>query len=136
MLTLPAARSAARIVGSIPILAWGDGGGTRAMSGARWPAAPLSREANPIQGAICATMWPTLTLSGRERWFDELYVWSEGFQPSTMQRAQIQLAALAKGFALVERERVARVGITLSFGTVERCLDEVTDLFDAHRLYA
>jgi hypothetical protein len=81
-------------------------------------------------------MWPTLTLAGRERWFDELYVWTEGFQASTMQRARIQLAALAKGFALLERERVKRIGITLSFGTVERCLDQVTDVFDAHRLHA
>jgi hypothetical protein len=51
-----------------------------------------------------------------------------------MQRAHIQLAALAKAFALLERERVKRVGVTLSFGTVERCLDQVTDVFDAHRL--
>jgi len=107
------------------------------MTGARWPAAPLSRDwATPIDGSICAVMWPTLTLAGRERWFDELYVWTEGFQASTMQRARIQLAALAKGFALLERERVARVGITLSFGTVERCLDQVTELFDTHRLLA
>jgi hypothetical protein len=106
-------------------------------NGTRWPAAPLSRDwASPIDGSICAVMWPTLTLVGRERWFDELYVWTEGFQASTMQRARIQLAALSKGFALLERERVARVGITLSFGTVERCLDQVTELFDAHRLLA
>jgi len=107
------------------------------MTGLRWPAAPLSRDwANPIDGSICAIMWPTLTLAGSERWFDELYVWTEGFQASTMQRARIQLAALSKGFALLERERVARVGFTLSFGTVERCLDQVTDIFDAHRLLA
>ena len=107
------------------------------MTGARWPAAPLLRDwSRPIDGSICATMWPTLTLSGRERWFDELYVWTEGFQASTMQRARIQLAALAKGFALVERERIDRLGITLSFGTIERCLDQVTEIFDTHRLYA
>jgi hypothetical protein len=107
------------------------------MTGVRWPAAPLSRDwGRPLDGSICATMWPTLTLSGRERWFDELYVWTEGFQASTMQRARIQLAALAKGFSLVERERVGRIGITLSFGTVERCLDQVTDIFDVHRLHA
>jgi hypothetical protein len=107
------------------------------MTGARWPAAPLLRDlSRTLDGSICALMWPTLTLSGRERWFDELYVWTEGFQASTMQRARIQLAALAKGFALLEREQLGRVGITLSFGTVERCLDQVTDLFDAHRLLA
>jgi len=118
------------------MLAWGEGRNA-SMSGARWSAAPLSRDwAKPIEGSICAVTWPTLTLAGRERWFDELYVWTEGFQASTMQRAQIQLAALAKGLALVEHERVRRIGITLSFGTVERCLDQVTDIFDAHRLYA
>jgi hypothetical protein len=107
------------------------------MTGTRWPAAPLSRDwSRPIDGSICAIMWPTFTLTGRERWFDELYVWTEGFQASTMQRARIQLAALTKGFALLEHERVRRVGITLSFGTIERCLDPVTDIFDAHRLLA
>jgi hypothetical protein len=121
---------------AIPILAWGDGEDS-SMSGARWPAAPLTRDwASPLDGSICAVMWPTLSLAGRERWFDELYVWTEGFQASTMQRARIQLAALAKGFALLERERVGRLGVTLSFGTVERCLDQVTELFDVHRLHA
>lgn len=107
------------------------------MTGARWPAAPLSRDWNrPIDGSICALMWPTFTLTGRERWFDELYVWTEGFQASTMQRARIQLAALSKAFSLLEHERVRRVGVTLSFGTIERCLDPVTEIFDAHRLLA
>jgi hypothetical protein len=107
------------------------------MTGARWSAAPLSRDwATPLDGSICAVMWPTLTLSGHEHWFDELYLWTEGFQASTMQRARIQLAALAKGFTLLEHERVRRVGFTLSFGTIERCLDQVTELFDLHRLLA
>lgn len=81
-------------------------------------------------------MWPTVELTSRGRWFDELYVWTEGFQASTMQRARIQIAALAKAFGLLEREKARSVGITLSFGTVERCLDQVTDLFDLHRLHA
>jgi hypothetical protein len=106
------------------------------MTEARWPATALTRDwSRPIEGSICAVMWPTMTLAGRERWFDELYVWTEGFQASTMQRARIQLAALGKAFALLERERVRRVGVTLSFGTVERCLDQVTDTFDAHVLH-
>lgn len=107
------------------------------MSGARWPAAALARDANsPLEGWICATMWPTLSLAGREHWFDELYVWTEGFAASTMQRARIQLAALAKALALLERERARLVGVTLSFGTIERTLDAVTDTIEAHRLYA
>jgi hypothetical protein len=105
------------------------------MSGARWPAATLQVEwRKPIEGSVCAAMWPTYQLATREHWFDELYVWTEGFQASTMQRARIQLNSLRKGFALLSQERVRRVGVTLSFGTVERCLDLVTDTFDEHRL--
>jgi EAL domain-containing protein (putative c-di-GMP-specific phosphodiesterase class I) len=107
------------------------------MSGARWPAATLARNANkPLEGWICATMWPTVGLQSRSRWFDELYCWTEGFAASTMQRARIQLAALAKAFALLERERARQVGVTLSFGTVERTLDAVTDTIEAYRLHA
>ncbi|MCX8004123.1 MAG: hypothetical protein N2688_04075 [Burkholderiaceae bacterium] len=107
------------------------------MSGARWPAAALARDPNrPLQGFVCATMWPTISLSSRERWFDELYLWTEGFVPSTMQRARLQLAALVKAFALLERERVRRIGVVLSFGTIERALEPVTDTIDAHRLVA
>jgi len=105
------------------------------MTGVRWSAATLSRDwSKPLEGSICAVMWPTLTPARRERWFDELYVWTEGFQASTMQRARIQLAALHKALMLLEREQVKRVGVTLSFGTIERCLDLVIDTFDAHRL--
>jgi len=101
----------------------------------RWPAATLQADwRKPIEGTVCATMWPTIKLAPRERWFDELYVWTEGFQASTMQRARIQLNALRKGFALLEQQRVRQVGLTLSFGTIERCLDLVTETFDENRL--
>ncbi|HEU0204573.1 MAG TPA: hypothetical protein VFR86_29530, partial [Burkholderiaceae bacterium] len=64
-------------------------------TGARWPAATLSRDwSRPVDGSVCAIMWPTLTLARPGLLFDELYVWTEGFQASTMQRARIQLAAL------------------------------------------
>ena len=54
----------------------------------RWSASPLWRErSQAVEGSVCATMWPTRTLADRERWFDELYVWTEGFQASTTQRA-------------------------------------------------
>ncbi len=82
-----------------------------------------------------AVVWPTRGLTTRDRWFDELYVWTEGTQPGTMQRARIQLDALNKGFAMLEEELSAHVAITLSFGTIERCLDLVTEVFDSHRLY-
>lgn len=105
------------------------------MTESRWPAATLQADwRKPIEGTVCAAMLPTYKLDPRERWFDELYVWTEGFQASTMQRARIQLNSLRKGFALLGQERVRRVGVTLSFGTVERCLDLVTELFDDNRL--
>lgn len=83
-----------------------------------------------------ATMWPTRALRENERWFDELYVWTEGFQASTMQRARLQLNALRKAFALLEMERVDKIGVTLSFGTVERALDHATAIVDENRLLA
>lgn len=82
-----------------------------------------------------AVIWPTRGLAMRERWFDELYVWTEGIQPGTMQRARIQLDALNKGFAMLEEELADHVAVTLSFGTIERCLDLVTEVFDSHRLH-
>jgi len=102
---------------------------------ARWPARTIDWR-RPIEGAVCATMWPTRVLQSRERWFDELYVWTEGFQASTTQRARIQLTALRNAFWMLESERVHTVGVTLSFGTVERYLDLVAENFDAHRLVA
>jgi hypothetical protein len=101
------------------------------------PDATLPPDAEPPRSGgplVRATMWPTRTLAGRERWFDELYVWTEGAPPGTMQRARIQLDALRTAFALLAEERCASVGATLSFGTVERCLDLVTEVFDRHRL--
>ncbi|MCK7496993.1 MAG: hypothetical protein MZW92_43460 [Comamonadaceae bacterium] len=51
------------------------------------------------ESRVRAVVWPTRGLTSRERWFDELYVWTEGQQPGTMQRARIQLDTLNKGFA-------------------------------------
>lgn len=84
---------------------------------------------------VRAVIWPTRGLSTRDRWFDELYVWTEGVQPGTMQRARIQLEALNKGFAMLEEELSKHVAVTLSFGTIERSLDLVTQVFDSHRLH-
>ena len=81
-------------------------------------------------------MWPTRALANNARWFEELYVWTEGFQASTMQRARIQFNVLTKAFTMLETERVERIGVTLSFGTVERMLDLVTDTFDAYPFVA
>jgi len=92
----------------------------------RWSAAPLARDAShPLEGNVCATMWPTRTLVDRERWFDELYVWTEGFQATTTQRARIQVAALDHGLRMLDCEASTSVAITLSFGTAERHLDAI-----------
>jgi hypothetical protein len=92
----------------------------------RWSASPLWRErSQAVDGSVCATMWPTRTLADRERWFDELYVWTEGFQASTTQRARIQVAALDHALRMLDCESADSVGITLSFGTAERHLDAI-----------
>jgi hypothetical protein len=101
----------------------------------RWPARPLFKEpSRPIEGHICATIWPTRALNSTERWFDELYFWTEGFEASTTQRARIQWAALLTAFFMLEHERTDRVGITVSFGTVERFMDEILEGIEAHAL--
>src|SRR5882672_4513600 len=104
-------------------------------AGMRWPTDRLSYDlGRPIDGVVRAIMWPTYTLVGRERWFDELYVWTERVEATTMQRARIQLTALEQAFAMLEGEHVRKIGVTLSFGTVERALDLVSGLFHSHRL--
>lgn len=101
----------------------------------RWPAGPLARD-HPLDGSVCATMWPTRTLTGRERWFDEMYVWTEGFQASTTQRARIQVAALDHALQMLESESVPSVAVTLSFGTAERHLDSIVRRLQLYPLVA
>ena len=103
----------------------------------RWPAKRFSRDKDhPIEGNVCATVWPTQSLSSTERWFDELYLWTEGFHASTTQRARIQWAALRAAFQMLEREDIDRVGVTLSFGTIERTAEHLADEVQAHELVA
>ena len=47
-------------------------------------------------GSIRATLWPTRAFAGGVRWFDELYVWTEGAAPTVTQRARIQINAGAE----------------------------------------
>jgi len=106
-------------------------------SARRWSARPLSKDpSRPIEGSVCATVWPTRELSSDERWFDEVYLWTEGFQASTTQRARIQSTALENAFYMLEREHADQVGVTLSFGTVERFLEQVVETFQVHALVA
>jgi hypothetical protein len=101
----------------------------------RWSASPLARDPeHPVEGSVCATMWPTRTLAERERWFDELYVWTEGFQASTTQRARIQVAALDHALRMLDSESAHSVAVTLSFGTIERHMDAIVKRFQLYPL--
>jgi hypothetical protein len=103
----------------------------------RWPAKGLARDrGHPLEGSVCATVWPTESLVSAHRWFDELYLWTEGFHASTTQRARIQWAALRAAFQMLEHEDTHRVGVTLSFGTVERTMEHLADAFESHTLVA
>jgi len=69
-----------------------------------------------------------------ERWFDELYLWTEGFHASTTQRARIQSAALHAALQMLDRDAITKIGVTLSFGTVERIADHLADVLQAYAL--
>jgi hypothetical protein len=110
-------------------------GGEATVDARRWSALPLSKDAGrPVDGSVCATIWPTRSLNSSNRWFDELHLWTEGFQASTTQRACIQSGALEAALQMLERECADRIAVTLSFGTVERFLDDVAGAFDDHAL--
>ena len=99
-----------------------------------------AEQSGSFRGAVRATMWPTRSLVSKERWFDELYVWTEGGSASTTQRARIQLEAIKDAFLWLEYDAIERIGVTISFGTIERAIDPLTALFEdnvllAHRLY-
>ena len=93
-----------------------------------------------FRGSVRATLWPTLSLVGNKHWFDELYLWTEGGSASTTERAGIQIHALRNAFDWLAYDLIDRVGVTISFGTIERSLDPLTDLFEknlllAHRMF-
>jgi hypothetical protein len=102
---------------------------------------PLSASTPPgesrrFSGSIRATLWPTRAFAGAVRWFDELYIWTEGAALGTTQRANIQLKSLRDAFQWLEYDLVEQVGVTISFGTVERALDPLTALFERNVLLA
>jgi len=106
----------------------------------RWPAQEICRENEPVPaGEVCATVWPTRSLHNRSRWFDELYLWTEGFEPSPVQWSRIQLLGLQTGLAMLAREESEHVGVTLSFGTIQKYDERIdrqlrTNALVAHRL--
>ena len=85
---------------------------------------------------VRALVWPTRTLVGSQRWFDELYVWTADFEPDRSLRSQIQLASMEHAFSMLEHERVERVAVTVSFGSVERSLEAFANVLQAHRYTA
>jgi hypothetical protein len=95
-----------------------------------------TEQSGSFRGVVRATLWPTRSLVGHQRWFDELYIWTEGGAASTTQRANIQIGALRDAFGWLEFDLVERVGVTISFGTVERRLDPLTELFENNVLFA
>jgi hypothetical protein len=99
-----------------------------------------AESAGNFRGAVRATLWPTRSLVSSERWFDELYIWTEGGAATTTQRARIQIEAMSDAFKWLEYDLVERIGLTLSFGTIERALDPLTELFErnvlmGHRMF-
>ena len=95
-----------------------------------------SRASERFRGAIRATLWPTRAFRGGVRWFDELYIWTEGAAAGTTHRANIQINSLRDAFQWLEYDLVEQVGVTISFGTVERALDPLTALFERNVLLA
>ena len=106
------------------------------MTPAGTPIRGPAEQTGNFRGAVRATLWPTRSLISSERWFDELYVWTEGGAASTTQRARIQIDAMRDAFLWLGYDLVERIGVTISFGTVERALDPLTELFEANVLLA
>jgi len=103
----------------------------------RWSAKSLSKDpSHPIQGNVCGTIWPTCSLHSAERWFDELYFWTEGFEASTSQRARIQSFALKHAFDTLASNESEQIAVTLSFGTVERWLEHFASALEKHPLHS
>ncbi|HYB49898.1 MAG TPA: hypothetical protein VED47_02195 [Burkholderiaceae bacterium] len=102
----------------------------------RWPAQTISGKTNAQAGAVCATVWPTRSLQTRERWFDELYLWTDGFEPNPVQWSRIQLLGLRRALGLLAREECEQVGVTLSFGTVQKYDERIDAQLRAHALVA
>ncbi len=104
----------------------------------RWPAHVICGEAEraPSSGHVCATVWPTRSLQSRQRWFDELYLWAEGFEPTPLQSSRMQLLGLERGLAMLAREEAEQVGVTLSFRTVRKYDEQIDALLRANALVA
>ena len=104
----------------------------------RWPAQAIIGKIEGVSGAaaVCATIWPTRSLHTRERWFDELYIWTDGFEPNPVQWSRIQLYGLRRALDLLAREECKQIGVTLSFGTVQKYDERIDRQLRANALVA
>lgn len=103
----------------------------------RWPARAVCADATQAdRGEVCATVWPTRHLHSPMRWFDELYVWAEGFEPTPSQWSRIQLFGLQRALISLGREAAESIGVTLSYATVQNFAEQIDELLQAHALVA
>jgi hypothetical protein len=102
----------------------------------RWPARSICSDAPSDGGEICATVWPTRHLHSPMRWFDELYIWAERFQPSPAQWSRIQLLGLQRALVSLAREEAEYIGVTFSYQTVQHFDEQIDGLLQAHALVA
>ncbi|HXW63891.1 MAG TPA: hypothetical protein VEK74_02315 [Burkholderiaceae bacterium] len=103
----------------------------------RWPASSvIGKVEGAPNGAVCATIWPTRSLQARERWFDELYLWTDGFEPTPVQWSRIQLFGLRRALGMLAREESKQMAVTLSFGTVQKYDERIDTQLRAHALVA
>jgi hypothetical protein len=103
----------------------------------RWPARVVCGDlAHDGAGSVCATVWPTRHLHSPMRWFDELYLWAEGWAPTQDQWYRIQLMGLRHALLMLAREQAEHLCVTLSYATVEQCDEQIDALLQAHALVA
>jgi len=103
----------------------------------RWPAQTICSSSETVpEGEVCATLWPTRALQSRVRWFDELYLWAEGFEPTPLQWSRIQLLGLRCGLEMLAREETEHIAVTFSFGTIQKYDERIDRLLRAHALVA
>jgi hypothetical protein len=103
----------------------------------RWPARTICSEIERAPaGDVCATVWPTRSLQTPLRWFDELYLWADGFEPSPVQWSRIQLLGMEQALGMLAREECEQVGVTLSFGTIQKFDERIDKKLREHALVA
>lgn len=103
----------------------------------RWPAPSVIGKVEGVpNGAVCATIWPTRSLQARERWFDELYLWTDGFEPNPVQWSRIQLFGLRRALGMLAREESKQMAVTLSFGTIQKYDERIDTQLRTHALVA